>query len=139
MLLIEAGPDFGGTIDGQPAEVLDAADAGPTSYDWGHEARLGALETSSPVFAGRLVGGSSATNNVMALRGQPDDYDSWGLPAWQYAGLEPAFERAEQMVNVRRYSSDEISPVQQAFLEACTAMGLPRSTTTTCPVRPVPG
>jgi hypothetical protein len=32
---------------------------------------LGTLGRRSPVYAGRLVGGSSATNNVMVLRGQP--------------------------------------------------------------------
>ena len=29
------------------------------------------------LFRGKLFGGSSATNNVIALRGQPSTYDAW--------------------------------------------------------------
>lgn len=56
VLLIEAGPDFGSDVARYPEEVVDAADVGPTDYDWGLQATLGALGRESPVFARHLVG-----------------------------------------------------------------------------------
>jgi choline dehydrogenase len=139
VLLLEAGPGSGVAPREQPPEVLDANDAGPTPYDWGHQARLGATDRESPVFAGRILGGSSATNNVMALRGRPADYDDWELPGWTFDEVLPAFRRVERdldfgsrdwhgadgPVPVRRHSEAERTPVQAAFLESCTALGQP--------------
>jgi choline dehydrogenase len=139
VLLLEAGPGFGVAPLAQPPDILDANDPTPTAYDWGHRARLGATDRSSPVFAGRILGGSSATNNVMALRGRPADYDDWNLPGWTFDDVLPAFRRVESdldfgtrdwhgtdgPVPVRRYSGAELTPAQEAFLESCTALGQP--------------
>src|SRR4051794_2278522 len=87
VLLLEAGPDFGPTVADQPPDVIDANDPNPTAYDWGLHGTLGALDRVSALYAGRLLGGSSATNNVMALRGRPEDYDAWaaeGNLGWSY-------------------------------------------------------
>ncbi|WP_026197134.1 GMC family oxidoreductase [Sciscionella marina] len=142
VLLLEAGPDFGPEGGQQPHEVSDAADVGPTRYDWGHVAGLGELQRRSPVFAGRLVGGSSATNNVMALRGQPDDYDAWataGNAGWSYDQMLEAFVRVENdgdfgdqnghgasgPVSIRRYTRCELPSHQRTFLDSCAAAGNP--------------
>ncbi|MFI0445921.1 GMC family oxidoreductase [Actinomadura sp. 6N118] len=141
VLLVEAGPDFGSEVADQPHEVLDAHDLGPTPYDWGLEAALGPFGRRSPVFAGRLVGGSSATNNAMALRGRPDDYDDWaaaGNTGWSFEDVLSAFVRVERdldfgdeswhgdcgPVPIRR--PPKPSPAQRAFLDACVAAGHPR-------------
>lgn len=123
VLLIEAGPDFGTTAQRQPAEVRDAHDIGPTAYDWHHQAQLGALQRRSPVFAGKVMGGSSATNNVMALRGQPGDYDGWPSQFWDYDRIRPAFERAERTVHVHAAPVDELNDLHRAFLGACANEG----------------
>ncbi|NGO09247.1 hypothetical protein G5C60_16980 [Streptomyces sp. HC44] len=136
VLLMEAGPDFGPTAEGQPPDVIDADDPGPTDYDWGLEAELGALGRRSPVFAGRLLGGSSATNNVMALRGRPADYDAWasaGNHGWSYEEVLADFAAVERDLDfggdawhgyagpVPICRPDEPAPVQQAFRDACVA------------------
>src|ERR1019366_7489607 len=91
---------------------------------------------------GRVVGGSSAVNTCIALRGQPHDYDEWaslGLPDWSWERCLPAFKRLENDLDVksewhsqegpipiRRHRASELAPWQAAFLEACGTLGFPR-------------
>jgi len=47
---------------------------------------------------GKLLGGSSSTNNLIAFRGWPEDYDEWasmGLSGWSYNDLLPFLKRVE--------------------------------------------
>ena len=48
--------------------------------------------------AGRALGGGSAINGMMYIRGHPRDYDQWaalGCEGWDYASLLPCFRRLE--------------------------------------------
>ena len=48
--------------------------------------------------AGRVVGGSSAINAMIYIRGHPLDFDEWArsaAPGWSYAEVLPYFKRAE--------------------------------------------
>ncbi|NGN63252.1 NAD(P)-binding protein [Streptomyces sp. A7024] len=135
VLLLEAGPDLGVDPAALPHDVADAGDVGATDYDWGFEAAFGPLGRRSAVHAGRLVGGSSATNNVMALRGRPADYDGWH--GWSADQALAAFERVERdldfgarrghgdtgPVPIRRYAPEELPPHQRDFMTACEAAG----------------
>jgi choline dehydrogenase len=89
---------------------------------------------------GKSLGGSSSMNAMLYVRGRPLDYDGWaaqGAPGWAYADVLPYFKRSED--NVRGASefhgaagplrvSEQRSPrpIDRAFLEACTAAGIPR-------------
>ncbi|MGI8647678.1 MAG: hypothetical protein DLM55_10115 [Acidimicrobiales bacterium] len=137
VLLLEAGPDFGSFPATQPPEIADAYNPSATSYDWGYSGKALRLGRSLPLYAGRIVGGSSATNNVMALRGHPSDYDRWaqyGCTGWSFQDVLPAFCRLERdedfddewhgtsgPIPVRRYA--ELTQVQQAFLDASAITG----------------
>src|SRR6202453_1732184 len=47
---------------------------------------------------GKVIGGSSAINAMISMRGQAADYDHWrqlGLPGWGYGDVLPAFRRLE--------------------------------------------
>ena len=47
---------------------------------------------------GKVVGGSSSTNAMAYVRGNPGDYDRWaatGLPGWSYEKTLPYFRRQE--------------------------------------------
>ncbi len=47
---------------------------------------------------GRVLGGSSAINAMICMRGQAADYDGWralGLPGWGWSDVLPAFKRLE--------------------------------------------
>jgi choline dehydrogenase-like flavoprotein len=136
VLLLEAGPDHGPDAAAQPPDVQDAFHSRGTSSDAGWESEPGDLGRSLHLFAGRLMGGSSATNNVMALRGQPGDYDRWA-GGWSFDSVLPSFCRIERdldfgdrpwhgaagPVPVRRYPPASLGPVQAAFLEAAVADG----------------
>jgi choline dehydrogenase-like flavoprotein len=44
---------------------------------------------------GKTLGGSSATNATLYIRGSPGDYDSWGLAGWGSNDVLPWFVNGE--------------------------------------------
>ena len=148
VVLVEAGPDYVDAAERPetlPEALRDGRQNALHGHDWGYwyratEHRLwSALPMEYP--RGRVVGGSSAVNTCIALRGQPEDYDEWaalGLPEWSWERCLPAFKRLERdhdfsdswhgtdgPLPVRRHTPGELVPWQAAFLEACEELGLP--------------
>jgi choline dehydrogenase len=96
-----------------------------------------------------VVGGSSAVNTCIALRGAPTDYDEWaslGLPDWSWDQCLPAFKKLETdhdvrngwhghdgPLPIRRHPPEELVPWQSAFLGACDELGLPKCADTNDP------
>ncbi|XHS76676.1 GMC family oxidoreductase [Burkholderiaceae bacterium UC74_6] len=89
---------------------------------------------------GKVLGGSTAVNAMMYVRGHPQDYDDWaalGNPGWDHASVLPFFRRAENNevfggneqhgrggpLNVRHLPDP--TPLVGAFLRACEAAGVP--------------
>jgi choline dehydrogenase len=139
VLLVEGGPDYPALAD-LPADIADGS--GPTvSHDWGFASELDEVGRSIPLPRGRLVGGCSATNAGFALRGWPEDYDEWvarGNLGWSFVDLLPLFCAVESdadfdadwhgtagPIPIHRPSPDELSPLQQAFIDAAVAAGNP--------------
>ena len=74
VLLIEAGPDYQ-TADSLPFELVNSHRNALKDHDWGLS--YAPTETQSVALPrGRVVGGSSAVNTTIALRGIPEDYDT---------------------------------------------------------------
>lgn len=44
---------------------------------------------------GKALGGSSAINAMIYMRGDPSDYDEWNVPGWAWRDVLPVFLRAE--------------------------------------------
>ncbi|HBS31425.1 MAG TPA: glucose-methanol-choline oxidoreductase, partial [Parvularcula sp.] len=44
---------------------------------------------------GRTLGGSSAINAMIYIRGAKADYDGWGVPGWGWSDVLPYFRRSE--------------------------------------------
>ncbi len=63
-----------------------------------------------PVPRGKVLGGSSAINGMLYVRGQAADYDTWaqmGCRGWSYSDVLPLFKRAEN----REQGADEFHGV----------------------------
>ncbi|WP_316015793.1 GMC family oxidoreductase [Roseobacter sp. HKCCA0434] len=90
---------------------------------------------------GRALGGSSAINAMLYVRGHPSDYDDWaaaGATGWGWSDVLPWFLKSEG--NARGASElhaadgplkvcDQRSPraISQAFLDAAEELQLPRT------------
>jgi choline dehydrogenase-like flavoprotein len=128
VLLLEAGPDYGPEGDGGwPEDLLDAS-ALPASHGWDY--------TSGTTYPGRevaferarVIGGCSSHNGCAAIWGSRRDYDDWaaaGAPLWSADRIAPLLAEAERALRVRRYRDDEVTPFQQACIEAALAAGIP--------------
>jgi len=91
---------------------------------------------------GKVMGGSSSVNAMVYTRGNQLDYEHWaelGNPGWSFKDVLPLFKRSE---NNECFGADDYrgtggplnvtylrspSPINDAFLAACTEQGLPQT------------
>ena len=99
VLLLEAGPRHHDWRIEMPT-ALARASTGP-AFNWQYvtepEPHLNGRMIKHP--RGRVLGGSSAINGMMYMRGHARDYDRWaqsGCTGWSYAEVLPYFKRAER-------------------------------------------
>ena len=81
VLLLEAGPDYP-DLAHYPADLKYGYDQTASAVDAPHNWSFVGTPTpqqgpSMPVPRGKVVGGTSAINGQVFLRGVPEDYDSW--------------------------------------------------------------
>ena len=111
--LVEAGPDYGPYEGGRwPADILDARWLALESHRWERDD-----EDDRSQIRARILGGCSAHNACVVLRGAPPDYDEWG-GGWTHAELEPYLARAEEALGVQAIPEEELSPWHRAFRDA---------------------
>ena len=88
VLLLEAGPDYpdiGKLPDeirlghGGDRNIWARAFGAGSEYSWNYVGKTTDVAEPMLVPRGRIVGGSSAVNAQIFLRGVPEDYDGWGL------------------------------------------------------------
>ncbi len=94
-----------------------------------------------PVPRGRMIGGSSAINGMVWVRGQKEDFDHWaqlGNRGWSYEDVLPVFKRLENYENgddelrgrggpVKITDVDEWTKLYESVFEAAERMGLKRN------------
>ena len=149
VLLLEAGPDFPDP-ESLPTEVRRAygergiwsrAFGYNTRYGWGYRARATDSHPDMFVPRGRLVGGSSAVNAQIFLRGVPEDYDGWaaaGNPEWAWQKVLPCLKRIEAdpdfdddfhgaggPIPVHRFAYEDCAAEQKAFYDVLRDRGQP--------------
>ncbi len=128
VLLIEAGPDYGGRTSGRwPGDLLDASTL-PTSHDWGYGGP-GSGGRALAFDRARVMGGCSTHNGCTQSWGWSGDYDRWaasGLAGWAADDLRPHFDAATERMRVHRFAESEVQPYHRAFVDACEADGVPR-------------
>lgn len=160
VLLLEAGPDFT-TEEKLPEEIryangiprnLWARAFGPiTKYGWGYQAAFTSSAQATFVPRGKIVGGSTAVNAMIFLRGEPNDFERWaaaGNDRWHWEQVLPAHCRLERDLDYGhldyhgdsgpipawRYKPEQWAPDHAAFYEACRAAGY-----ADCPDHNAPG
>lgn len=147
VLLLEAGPDYP-EFDNLPDDVKYGYS--PTASEMGaphNWSFVGTATSAQPndiaVPRGKVMGGSSAINGQVFLRGVPEDYDrwaSWGNDEWSYINLLPYFRKMETdtdikddfhgsdgPVPVRRHKPEAWLPLQNAFMASCLESGYPET------------
>ena len=137
VLLLEAGPP---DVNENIHVPLGYLQLGGTEVDWDfHSApEQECAGRRIPLPRGRVLGGSSSVNAMVYIRGNPLDYDGWGVPGWTWADLKPYFLKSED--NERGASehhgaggplpvSEERSEnaITHAFVEAGVEAGLARN------------
>jgi choline dehydrogenase len=90
---------------------------------------------------GRVLGGSSAINGLLYVRGQQEDYDHWrqlGCTGWSFEDVLPYFRRAEDQERggSRLHGTGgplavsdlrDRNPLAQSFVDAAVELGFPRN------------
>jgi choline dehydrogenase len=99
VLLLEAGPDASAVEEVRIPAAYSRLFR--SQYDWNYVTVPQERADGRPVYwpRGRLLGGSSAMNAMIYIRGNKADYDAWrdshGCTGWGYQELLPYFRRAE--------------------------------------------
>jgi choline dehydrogenase len=126
VLLLEAGPKARRLETRIPAAFSKLY---RTPLDWGDstvpQAELDGREIILP--RGRMLGGTSAMNAMMVLRGHPADYDAWaaaGCRGWSWADVEPAFAKSAEGPFPLADQRDR-HVLTEAFVHAVQAVGIP--------------
>ena len=146
VLLLEAGPDYP-DFEQYPDDVKfgyapTASEMG-APHNWSFTGKATDSQPPIAVPRGKIVGGSSAINGQVFLRGIPEDYDnwaSWGNDEWSYIKVLPFFRKLETDTDivddfhgsdgpmpVRRHKREDWLPLQNAFQESCEAAGYPET------------
>lgn len=147
VMLIEAGPDL--SPHAKSSSYISSPFPSPgatSSVEWrnlvvevGTDRLDGRTVYTRQYSQGRIVGGSSSINGMMAQRGLPADYDEWerlGAIGWNWEAVLPFFKRLESdqdfagpehgrggPVPIRRANRSTWPPFSEAFAEQLQSEG----------------
>ncbi len=98
VLLLEAGPEANWLVN-MPAGIaalVPLKTARNCAFDTVPQVQLNNRKGFQP--RGRTLGGSSAINAMIYMRGTPSDYDAWGAEnaGWSFNDLLPYFRKSER-------------------------------------------
>lgn len=144
VLLLEAGPDYPEFNDlpqeikfgyGHHRNIWAKTFGYDAKHSWNFVGKSTDQANQMLVPRGKIVGGSSAVNSQIFLRGMPEDYDSWatfGNTDWEFEKLLPYFRMTESdrdfndqyhgnsgPIPVTRFNENEWNPDQKAFYYSC--------------------
>lgn len=108
-------------------------------YETQSEPQLGGRAAVLP--RGKVLGGGSAVNGLVYVRGQAEDFDGWrqmGNVGWSYEDVLPYFRRSERNSRgagdhhggagpLRVSDPVQTHPLCDAFIAACAERGIPRN------------
>lgn len=102
VLLLEAGPDYRAADAPTAMRSANFLGLGAEQFQqfWWSDtaAQVTAAQERTPYARGRGLGGTSAVNAMVAIRGLPEDFDNWaeqGCSGWSWQDVLPSFIRLE--------------------------------------------
>src|SRR5277367_1297464 len=98
VLLLEAGPPDRDPNLHMPAGLATVMRKGHLDWRYSTTPQAGLNGRTLYWPRGKVLGGSSSTNGMVAVRGSATDYDMWrqrGLNGWSYDDVLPYFKRLE--------------------------------------------
>ena len=111
-----------------------------TDINWAYESEPEAALNGRRVFTprGKVLGGSSSINGLVYIRGQPEDFDGWGVPGWRFEDLLPYFKKSENQSRGADAWHGVGGPLEvgdlpdrhelcDAFIASAAALGIPRN------------
>ena len=140
VLLLEAGPKDTNPFIHIPAGFTRLLTHPTLNWRRQSEPVPGLGGRRMPFPSGKVLGGSSAINGMLYIRGQAEDYDAWrdaGNAGWGWEDVLPYFRKAEDQQHGESEShgaggpigvSDTrpSSPASRLFLDAAVQSGIPR-------------
>jgi choline dehydrogenase len=139
VLLVEAGGPGGGFWESVPLGVGKILNQEDRLWRNLTQPSAGSAGREISWISGRGLGGSSAVNGMLFVRGHPAMYDRMaasGCEGWDYASCLPYFKRLEDCrfsTSANRAAGGPIGvslaepdPISEAFLASCTAAGYSR-------------
>lgn len=139
VLLIEAGKKDGSLKIDMPAMISKVVP--PNDLNWNYWTEEQSNLKGRKLFwpRGKVLGGSSAINGMLYVRGHARDYDEWaqlGCKGWSYDDVLPYFKKSEGSdrpadefhandgpLLTTQHTSEH--PLNRAFLNAASEMDLP--------------
>ena len=138
VLLVESGPPDRSLLLHMPRGYGRLRTNAP-EYLWSMPTRHGGGgNTPQQQMRGRTLGGSSAINGMMYMRGQPEDYDDWNCPGWGWSDMGRCFREMEHREGEPAAGRDKAGslaisthpynlPLCDAIIGSAECLGLPRS------------
>ena len=147
VLLLEAGPDYP-DFESLPDEIklgyASGADVTVSDkHNWKFAGKANDVAEPLLVPRGKVMGGTSAINGQVFLRGLPHDFDDWaaqGNELWSFEQVLPFFRQLETDMDFsddfhgndgpivcHRFKRENWLPSQEAFYKACLGAGFPET------------
>ena len=140
VLLLEAGQETH-WLSQVPVSFAHFINRPGVNWLFASEAEKATGGRNIPIPRGKMLGGSSAINGMVWVRGQRQDFDTWaqlGNRGWSYDDVLPVFKRLESYQGgnaefrgrggpVRISDLSETGPLYDSFFEAAATAGILRN------------
>src|SRR6201996_2603878 len=141
VLLLEAGPPDKSMWINIPAGFTKLLNNPKLNWNFESEPEPTMAGRRIPIPRGKTLGGSSAINGMLYVRGNPLDYNTWaqyGNRGWSYESVLPYFKKAERFEPGGDESRGTDGPLNvanmmegaellDAFVDAAAAEGFPKN------------
>ncbi|MGE8450804.1 MAG: GMC family oxidoreductase, partial [Pseudomonadales bacterium] len=144
VLLIEAGAPASSIFVQMPAGIRVLYKSQKFNWRYWTEPQTQLDNRNIYIPRGKVVGGSSSINSMIAIRGNRSDYDNWasqGLSGWDYESLRPYFRKIEDASLVTKARNDDRgyagpirlsygtqqNAISTAFIESAVSAGMPEN------------